>query len=210
MREGYMGSFDVIAEALNLYEFDRADAKCMGLLSRVNRAVKARKINFFYLSNGVRYFNVASFKKWAKPYIQDFSTLEEKETAKLNNLVKANEIALKRHGLENTESLISEAMELRSDRKSRRRGADKANARANESRKYCIEAAKEIWSGVEDDDVYRIGYVCNLLFDDLKNQKKWCQSKSDKIKEWIKEAGKNGEIHIPSAASMPGRPKKTN
>jgi len=100
-----------------------------------------------------------------------------------------------------------------------RKSADKSNKRkmALHSHKeelkakfFCIDNANSIWANnnSNNDEIIRIGEMCDLLYDELKNKKYWQPKDKETIRDWLKRAKKNGELNIPSEAQKGGRPSK--
>lgn len=92
--EDYKDLFDVIADVLHLYEFDRTDFKCSGLVARVRRGRKTGEIDFHIERKGIQYYQIDKFKEWAKPHIEEMEKCEREEKLKYENLRRKNKATL--------------------------------------------------------------------------------------------------------------------
>lgn len=91
-----------------------------------------------------------------------------------------------------------------------KRRAEKANKNKNRARKFCIESAEKLW-GMEEAQgkpITRIGAVSDLLWQELKENGYWQPTSADKVREWLKDAHKKGELIIPEDAQKSGAPSK--
>ena len=203
--------FDAICSVLGIYEPGDSNAKFMGLLSRVRRAVKRGDIDFSYSQNGERHIHVKKLKKWSRDYISDFALIEGDEIEKLDNLKTQNKNIMERIEIENTADLVSKAEKNVNETEAKKRAAEKTNKKKKEAKNYCIKTASVIWSKIyeDDSDVHKIGDMCELLMNEMKNHPEMFQPKSlETIRGWLKKAEKDGDLIIPYTAKKAGRPKK--
>lgn len=208
--EGYEELFDVIADVLDADKFDSADSKCIGLYSKANNAIQKRRIKFFVMVEGVRYLHLDSFRKWALSYVDDARELELKGLAKIKSLQQANELTIANMKLEKDNALIKNVETFSRNKERKGDALRKQHAMSHESKTYCISTARGIWDieGSDDDDVYTVGEVCEMLLEQLRLDGKWCPTSSKKIRQWLNEARKEGSLFIPDVARRRGRPQK--
>lgn len=91
-----------------------------------------------------------------------------------------------------------------------RSGAEEKNRLNKEARIHCIHEADAIWKAEKKrgDEVTRIGAMCKMLLDDLNNKGMWVPKTDTRIRGWLSEADRIGNIIIPPEARKAGRTKR--
>lgn len=98
----------------------------------------------------------------------------------------------------------------RSRRTAYQNGIGKSYEDFEKARFYATSDAKRMW---EHDSALKIGEVAKNIIAGLKSRNEEFSENFDipdepTVKNWIREAGKRGELEIPSGAQLPGRPPK--
>jgi len=98
----------------------------------------------------------------------------------------------------------------RSRRTAYANGIGKSYDDLEKARFYAASEAKRIW---ERERTLKIGEVAKNIIADLKSRNEEFSENFDipdepTVKKWIREAGKRGELAIPTGAQLPGRPPK--
>lgn len=178
--EGYKELFDVIADVLHLYEFDKTDFKCSGLVSRVKQSRKKGEIDFTKSYKGVRYYQVDKFERWAKPHIEDMEVFEYKEIRKFEDQRKKNKAILERKNAESEIKGIDDVNKKKKTRKTRIRLAVEAAYSALFSRLGKRPSADEVLIYLKNED--STGYIVDSYGDKII----WEDTKGDSHKSSYK------------------------
>jgi len=212
-KEEYLPVFDAICSVLGVYEPSDSEGKFRSFLSRINRSIKNGEIDFSYTEKGKRYIHVKKLKTWSNGFNESYAKIETEEKRKLDNLKKKNVIRMERNEIVNQKELLDKAEKHEVETEAKIRAAVKSTKKKQESKEYCISLAVQLWNKKfeDDDEIYRVGEMCELLKNELKNHPDMFHTKSiDTVRNWLKIAEKNGKLIIPMAAKKPGRPKKRN
>ena len=88
------------------------------------------------------------------------------------------------------------------------RGGKESHKPSRESQDLCLQWADEHWRKEEADGgtITRIGSLSETLWERLRSEAHWHPTSPEKVREWIKQAGKNGDLEIPPDAQKHGRP----
>jgi hypothetical protein len=92
-------------------------------------------------------------------------------------------------------------------REARKRGAEESNKERTTSRNLCVQWAAGWWDqeAARNEEITRIGVVSYALWNRLKNEGHWHPTSHDQVREWLKDAGRKGELTIPKHAQKSGR-----
>lgn len=113
------------------------------------------------------------------------------------------------------DALYTVLQEANAERRKRHEsGADQTNAPYRDAEEFCVKTAKAEWDEwsnqpvSERDPVVRMGEMVTMVLKLLANERRFVPSKTT-VKGYLTNAGKRGELAIPSEAIAPGRPKKS-
>ena len=98
---------------------------------------------------------------------------------------------------------VSPAMGKIFESNRQRSNAVRGNEKFAKSRKYCIDRAAALW---ESEPLSRMGEMLDTLVTELQEGGHYVPGQK-KVREYLIEASKKGELKIPPEAQRPGRPK---